>query len=134
MESIKKSFDGGFSENLYFDDDFEKDFIEEKGFDEWTNYRNDWEKFCKLEKESDFPPHLEFELNYSCNLRCPMCTWAVENAAEKKDCSVHKKMLDKIKCRADNLKKNEASSTHSTVDPEKDENFFPSFSTISSLL
>ncbi|SVD09945.1 uncharacterized protein METZ01_LOCUS362799, partial [marine metagenome] len=31
LESIKKSFDGGFSENLYFDDDFEKDFIEEKG-------------------------------------------------------------------------------------------------------
>ena len=85
LESVKKSFDGGFSENLYFDDDFEKDFIEEKGFDEWTNYRNDWEKFCKLEKESDFPPHLEFELNYSCNLRCPMCTWAVENAAEKKE-------------------------------------------------
>jgi len=23
LESIKKSFDGGFSENLYFDDDFE---------------------------------------------------------------------------------------------------------------
>ena len=28
------------------------------------------------------------------------------NAVEKKDCSVHKKMLDKIKCKADNLKKN----------------------------
>ena len=42
MESIKKSFDGGFSENLYFnDDDYEKDFIKEKGLDEWTKYRND---------------------------------------------------------------------------------------------
>ena len=85
LESIKKSFDGGFSENLYFDDDYEKDFIKEKGLNEWTKYRNDWEEFCKLEKESDFPPHLEFELNYSCNLKCPMCTWAIENAAEKKE-------------------------------------------------
>ena len=85
MDILKKSFDGGFSENLYFNDDYEKDFIDEKGFDKWTEYRNDWEQYCRLEKESDFPPHLELELNYSCNLRCPMCTWAVETAAEKKE-------------------------------------------------
>lgn len=83
MES--KSFDGGFSENLYFDKNFDDDFIEIKGYDQWTQYRIDWEKCCNLEKETNFPPHLEFELNYSCNLRCPMCTWAVENAVEKKE-------------------------------------------------
>ena len=27
------------------------------------------------------------------------------NAEEQKDCSVHKKMLEKLKCKADNLKK-----------------------------
>ena len=80
-----KSFDGGLSENLYFDNNFEQDFINIKGYKQWTQYREDWEKYCKLEKESEFPPHLEFELNYSCNLRCPMCTWAVEDAAEKKE-------------------------------------------------
>jgi len=82
---LKKSYDGGFSQNLYFDDNYEKDFIEVKGYDAWVKYRNDWEQYCKLEKESNFPPHLEFELNYSCNLKCPMCTWAVEEAAEKKE-------------------------------------------------
>ena len=80
-----KSFDGGLSENLYFDNNYEQDFINIKGYKQWTQYREDWEKYCKLEKESEFPPHLEFELNYSCNLRCPMCTWAVEDAAEKKE-------------------------------------------------
>ena len=39
------------------------------------------------------------------------------NAAEKKDCSVHKKMLDKIKCRTDNLKKN--SFLKDTIDYQK---------------
>jgi len=85
LETIKKSFDGGLSENLYFNPDYEKDFIEAKGSNEWLNYRSDWEKYSRLEKESDYPPHLDLELNYSCNLRCPMCTWAVEKAAEKKE-------------------------------------------------
>ena len=81
----KKSFDGGFSENLFFDQNYEKDFLDDKGHEQWTQYRNDWEQYSKLEKESNFPPHLEFELNYSCNLRCPMCTWAMEEAAERKE-------------------------------------------------
>lgn len=85
MDTVKKSFDGGLSENLYFNPDYENDFIEEKGFDKWVSYRNEWEQYCRLEKESAHPPHLELELNYSCNLRCPMCTWAMETAAEKKE-------------------------------------------------
>jgi len=39
------------------------------------------------------------------------------NAVEKKDCSVHKKMLDKIKCKAENLKKN--SFIKDTIDYQK---------------
>jgi radical SAM protein with 4Fe4S-binding SPASM domain len=85
LNTVKKSFDGGLSENLYFNPDYENDFIEEKGFDKWVSYRNEWEQYCRLEKESAYPPHLELELNYSCNLRCPMCTWAMETAAEKKE-------------------------------------------------
>ena len=41
--------------------------------------------------------------------------------------------VDELK-KADNLKKKDSSSTHSTVDPEKVENFFPFFSSISSEL
>src|SRR3989338_4987678 len=84
METLKKSFDGGLSENIYFRAEYEKDFTEEKGHEKWATYRNEWEQYCRLEKEVDHPPHLEFELNYSCNLKCPMCTWAVEKAAERK--------------------------------------------------
>ena len=85
MQEIKKSFDGGLSENIFFNKEYEKDFINEKGYDEWIAYRLEWEQYCKLEKEADHPPHLELELNYSCNLRCPMCTWAIEQAAERKE-------------------------------------------------
>lgn len=85
MTEIKKTYDGGISENMFFTEDYEKDFIEVKGYRDWTTYREDWEKYTRLEKEATFPPHLEIELNYSCNLRCPMCTWSVETAVEKKE-------------------------------------------------
>lgn len=54
-----------------------------KGREKWTSYRKEWEKCCSLE-EMKYPIHLEIELNYSCNLRCPMCTWSMEKAVEKK--------------------------------------------------
>lgn len=85
LTEIKKTYDAGFSENIFFTDDYEKDFIEAKGYEKWSSYREDWEKYAKLQKEETFPPHLEIELNYSCNLRCPMCTWSVETAVEKKE-------------------------------------------------
>ena len=85
MAQMKKSFDGGLTENIYpTGTDYEQDFIEEKGRERWTTYRNEWEQYSRLEKDADHPPHLEFELNYSCNLRCPMCTWAVEKAVARK--------------------------------------------------
>lgn len=83
MTEIRKSYDGGFSENLFFTDNYEQDFIDVKGFEKWTAYKKEWDQYTKLEREVKYPPHLEFELNYSCNLRCPMCTWSAETAVEK---------------------------------------------------
>jgi radical SAM protein with 4Fe4S-binding SPASM domain len=84
MSETKKSFDGGQSQNIYFVNEYEKDFAEAKGVERWTAYRRAWEAYCSLEREETFVPHLEFELNYSCNLRCPMCTWAVEKFSDRK--------------------------------------------------
>jgi len=79
------SYDGGMTKNIILDENYENDFIQIKGYEKWTKYRNDWNAICKMEKEVNFPPHLEIELNYSCNLKCPMCTWSVENTMEKKE-------------------------------------------------
>lgn len=84
MSVIRKTFDGGLSDNLFFDIDTEKPYVHEKGYDRWMTYRKEWEQYCNLEIESEHPPHLEFELNYSCNLRCPMCTWSAEKAVARK--------------------------------------------------
>jgi len=84
MKIVKETFDGGLSENIYFSSDHESFYIAEKGYEEWSTYRKEWDKYSRLEHEADHPPHLEFELNYSCNLKCPMCTWAVEEAAERR--------------------------------------------------
>jgi len=84
MVQIEKSFDGGLSQNIFFSKESEEHYIAEKGYDEWTTYRKEWDQYCGLEREADHPPHLEFELNYSCNLKCPMCTWAVTAAAERR--------------------------------------------------
>jgi len=85
MQKKEISYDGGLSKNIILDENYDADFIQIKGYEKWTEYRKDWAAFCKMEKETDFPPHLEIELNYSCNLRCPMCTWSIENAVEKKE-------------------------------------------------
>lgn len=85
LKTKEVSYDGGLSKNIILDEDYDRDFIQIKGYDKWIEYRKDWESFCKMEKDTNFPPHLEIELNYSCNLRCPMCTWSVENTIEKKE-------------------------------------------------
>jgi radical SAM protein with 4Fe4S-binding SPASM domain len=83
-EMTRKTFDSGLSENIYPKPDYEEDFIALRGREAWTTYREQWVKCARLELELDHPLHLEFELNYSCNLRCPMCTWAVETAVQRK--------------------------------------------------
>ena len=55
--------------------------------DRFAAYRRDWEAASAFTLETPFPLQLDFELNYSCNLRCPMCTWSVEatSGTGKKD-------------------------------------------------
>ena len=57
-------------------DDPVRDAIDPKLYDE---YRQIWKDVNKLEKVTDFPTQLDFELNYSCNFTCPMCTWNQES-------------------------------------------------------
>lgn len=39
-------------------------------FDE---YRRMWEATARMEFVPEYPIHIDFELNYTCNIRCPMC-------------------------------------------------------------
>lgn len=39
-------------------------------FDE---YRRLWDAAARMEFVPDYPIHIDFELNYTCNIRCPMC-------------------------------------------------------------
>ena len=48
----------------------------------YDEYRQNWEKVSKLELVTDFPLQLDFELNYSCNFSCPMCTWNAESTSK----------------------------------------------------
>jgi len=41
-------------------------------------YRKEWEETNNFNLEREFPVQLDFELNVSCNLKCPMCTWSAE--------------------------------------------------------
>ena len=43
--------------------------IEEK---KWNEYRKKYDDAAKL-KNLDYPIQIDFELNSSCNLKCPMC-------------------------------------------------------------
>jgi len=44
----------------------------------YREYRRLWEQASNLEVVTDFPIHMGFELNHSCNMRCPMCSWSLE--------------------------------------------------------
>ncbi len=44
----------------------------------YAEYRTEWEQTTKLELERSYPVQIDFELNVSCNLKCPMCTWSAE--------------------------------------------------------
>ena len=49
----------------------------------WDEYRKRWEKARNLEFVPDYPIQIDFELNYSCNFKCAMCTWSAENPLNK---------------------------------------------------
>jgi len=53
--------------------------VEEKA---WNNYRKQYELASNL-FNLDFPVQLDFELNASCNLRCPMCPISAESPKGK---------------------------------------------------
>lgn len=51
----------------------------------YEQYREQYEKWPKEKKLSDFPTHLDLELSSACNLRCPMChTVYIEDPSFKK--------------------------------------------------
>ena len=54
MKRKEISYDGGMSKNLILDENYENDFIQIKGYEKWTKYRNDWNAICKMEKEVNF--------------------------------------------------------------------------------
>jgi radical SAM protein with 4Fe4S-binding SPASM domain len=47
-----------------------KDFFE---------YRKNWNRTANFELLADYPLQIDFELNFSCNLRCKMCSYPYEN-------------------------------------------------------
>jgi len=55
--------------------------LTEKFGDAFAEYRRQWHAASHFELETAFPLQLDFELNYSCNLKCPMCTWSIEETS-----------------------------------------------------
>lgn len=51
--------------------------------EKWVSYREMYDKASKLELVPNFPIQIDFELNATCNLRCPMCPLSVESNNEK---------------------------------------------------
>ena len=51
--------------------------IKKKG-NGYKKYRDQWVQTGELKLETSYPTQIDFELNPSCNLKCPMCTWSAE--------------------------------------------------------
>jgi radical SAM protein with 4Fe4S-binding SPASM domain len=49
----------------------------------WKEYRELYEAAASLKVVTDYPVQLDFELNASCNLKCPMCPISAESAKGK---------------------------------------------------
>ena len=69
--------------------------IEEK---KWKNYRKKYDEAANL-KLLSFPIQIDFELNSSCNLKCPMCPISAESPKGKGkstwfDFELYKKIID----------------------------------------
>ena len=56
----------------------------EIGENNWKIYREKYDLASNL-KILDFPIQLDFELNASCNLKCPMCPISAESPKGKKE-------------------------------------------------
>lgn len=69
------------------------------GIKRWDEYRHLYDQVSRLELETVFPIQLDFELNASCNLKCPMCPLSAEtNKGKGRDTwfkfDDYKKILD----------------------------------------
>ncbi|MDP2786968.1 MAG: radical SAM protein [Pseudomonadota bacterium] len=53
------------------------------GRKEWNAYRSRYEAAANLEVVTDYPLQIDFELNASCNLKCPMCPISAESPKGK---------------------------------------------------
>ena len=67
--------------------------------EKYDEYRRQWDEVTKLNLITEFPLQIDFELNYSCNFTCPMCTWNVESTEQKGkqtwfDFEVFKEVID----------------------------------------
>ena len=49
--------------------------------EKYRQYREEWKKASTLQYIPKYPLQIDFELNYSCNFSCEMCTWSAENTA-----------------------------------------------------
>ena len=77
-------------------DDPDRNAVNPKLYDQ---YRQIWKDVNNLEKVTDFPTQLDFELNYSSNFTRPMCTWnqeSTENMGKEAwfDFEVFKEVID----------------------------------------
>jgi len=67
--------------------------------EKYDEYRQLWDDASKLKITTEFPLQIDFELNYSCNFTCPMCTWNAESTENKGkatwfDFEVFKEVID----------------------------------------
>ncbi len=67
--------------------------------EKYDEYRKEWKDATNLDLVTDFPLQIDFELNYSCNFTCPMCTWNSESTEGKGkqtwfDFEVFKEVID----------------------------------------
>ncbi len=53
------------------------------GAQAWNKYRAEYESAANLDIVTDYPLQIDFELNASCNLRCPMCPISAESPKGK---------------------------------------------------
>ena len=53
------------------------------GREGWLDYRKEYDAAANLEVVTDYPLQIDFELNASCNLRCPMCPISAESPKGK---------------------------------------------------
>lgn len=76
-------------------------YLEEVKGKKYMEYRKQWTETGTFNVETNYPTQVDFELNPSCNLKCPMCTWsAVETFGQGKESWMpfdkYKKIIDEI--------------------------------------